>query len=413
MVDRRGAGEPLQYVLGTWAFRTLELRVDPEGSHPAARDRAGGGSCTRRARAQEHLGIARATTTRSSVDLGTGSGAIALSLAAEFDAAGGRSRCGPPTCPPRPSRCCTRTSPPWAGATDAGRRQGAGGRGLVVRRPSGRARRAAAPGGVESPVRLGARVGRARARRPRPRTDERARCRSHRFRGPRAAPVRGAAVARPGGSLVMELAPARPTPLRRALELGYESAEVRVDLAGRPRMLVARHRRREGPATMAPPGPSSAGGDGLAGSAAPVGRSWPSPPTPCTGWPSTPPVPGATEALFAVKDRPESLDLPVLVGSIEQAEALAGPAGLSDKARRLADGFWPGRPHHRGAAPARTSLGPRCPLPPPSACACPDTPWRAACASWSVRWPPPVRMFTVRRRAPTPRRSRAASARRW
>ncbi len=28
LVDRRLAGEPLQYVLGTWAFRTLELTVD-------------------------------------------------------------------------------------------------------------------------------------------------------------------------------------------------------------------------------------------------------------------------------------------------------------------------------------------------------------------------------------------------
>ncbi len=52
--------------------------------------------------------------------------------------------------------------------------------------------------------------------------------------------------------------------------------------------------------------------------------------------------PGATEALFTLKDRPESLDLPVLVASIGQADALAGPAGLSDNARRLAQRFWPG-----------------------------------------------------------------------
>jgi L-threonylcarbamoyladenylate synthase len=52
--------------------------------------------------------------------------------------------------------------------------------------------------------------------------------------------------------------------------------------------------------------------------------------------------PGATEALFALKDRPETLDLPVLVGTMEQAEALAGPDGLSPVARRLAHVFWPG-----------------------------------------------------------------------
>ncbi len=51
---------------------------------------------------------------------------------------------------------------------------------------------------------------------------------------------------------------------------------------------------------------------------------------------------GATDALFALKDRPASLDLPVLVGSIEQAEELAGPDGLSKTARHLAQLFWPG-----------------------------------------------------------------------
>ena len=52
--------------------------------------------------------------------------------------------------------------------------------------------------------------------------------------------------------------------------------------------------------------------------------------------------PGATDALFVLKGRPETLDLPVLVGTMEQAEALAGPSGLSPTARRLAQVFWPG-----------------------------------------------------------------------
>jgi len=51
---------------------------------------------------------------------------------------------------------------------------------------------------------------------------------------------------------------------------------------------------------------------------------------------------GATDALFALKARPASLDLPVLVGSIDQAEALAGPDGLSSTAIQLARSFWPG-----------------------------------------------------------------------
>lgn len=52
--------------------------------------------------------------------------------------------------------------------------------------------------------------------------------------------------------------------------------------------------------------------------------------------------PGATDALFAVKLRPETLELPVLVSSVDQAERLAGPAGLSSVARRLVRRFWPG-----------------------------------------------------------------------
>jgi L-threonylcarbamoyladenylate synthase len=55
-----------------------------------------------------------------------------------------------------------------------------------------------------------------------------------------------------------------------------------------------------------------------------------------------PTIPGATDALFELKSRPPSLDLPVLVGSIEQAGELAGPTGLSKTARHLAEHFWPG-----------------------------------------------------------------------
>jgi L-threonylcarbamoyladenylate synthase len=55
-----------------------------------------------------------------------------------------------------------------------------------------------------------------------------------------------------------------------------------------------------------------------------------------------PRCPGATDRLFALKERPTTLELPVLVGDVSQAEALGGPAGLPDTARRLADRFWPG-----------------------------------------------------------------------
>jgi tRNA threonylcarbamoyl adenosine modification protein (Sua5/YciO/YrdC/YwlC family) len=52
--------------------------------------------------------------------------------------------------------------------------------------------------------------------------------------------------------------------------------------------------------------------------------------------------PGATDALFDVKHRPTRLELPVLVASVDQAEGLAGPDGLSSVAGRLVRRFWPG-----------------------------------------------------------------------
>jgi len=76
MVARRLDGEPLQYVLGHWSFRTLDLLVDrrvliprPETEHLV----------------EVALSVARATTGPLTIaDLGTGSGAIAMALAAEL-----------------------------------------------------------------------------------------------------------------------------------------------------------------------------------------------------------------------------------------------------------------------------------------------------------------------------------------
>jgi len=86
--DRRAAGEPLQYVLGRWPFRSLDLVVDPRVLIPRpeteqlvevalaelaslSSDRGGA------------AGEARSVPGPVCVDLGTGSGAIALSLAVE------------------------------------------------------------------------------------------------------------------------------------------------------------------------------------------------------------------------------------------------------------------------------------------------------------------------------------------
>lgn len=75
MVARRITGEPLQYVLGRWGFRTLDLLVDRRVLIP-------------RPETEVVAGLALDVLHRLSrpvvaVDLGTGSGAIALSLAVE------------------------------------------------------------------------------------------------------------------------------------------------------------------------------------------------------------------------------------------------------------------------------------------------------------------------------------------
>ncbi len=84
---RRASGEPLQYVLGTWQFRSLELAVDRRVLIP-------------RPETEQVVESALAELTRMvvarpdnrdplvCVDLGTGSGAIALSLALEGPATG-------------------------------------------------------------------------------------------------------------------------------------------------------------------------------------------------------------------------------------------------------------------------------------------------------------------------------------
>ncbi len=83
MVGRRLSGEPLQYVLGSWAFRRLELMVDRRVLIPRPETEqvveAALGELDRLAGAERAGPGKRATV----VDLGTGSGAIALSIARE------------------------------------------------------------------------------------------------------------------------------------------------------------------------------------------------------------------------------------------------------------------------------------------------------------------------------------------
>jgi len=71
---RRESGEPLQYVLGSWAFRSLELMVDPRVLIPRPETEQV---------VEVALGEIRRHRRPVVADLGTGSGAIALSVVAE------------------------------------------------------------------------------------------------------------------------------------------------------------------------------------------------------------------------------------------------------------------------------------------------------------------------------------------
>jgi release factor glutamine methyltransferase len=79
MVARRRAGEPLQYVLGRWGFRGLDLMVDRRVLIPRPETEQVVSVALEELERLMGMGIGHPVI----VDLGTGSGAIALSLAAE------------------------------------------------------------------------------------------------------------------------------------------------------------------------------------------------------------------------------------------------------------------------------------------------------------------------------------------
>lgn len=77
MVARRRSGEPIQYVLGHWEFRSLDLMVDNRVLIPRPETEVVAGL------AIDELDRQRPDGGGIAVDLGTGSGALGLSLAAE------------------------------------------------------------------------------------------------------------------------------------------------------------------------------------------------------------------------------------------------------------------------------------------------------------------------------------------
>ena len=77
MVAARSEGRPLQYVLGRWGFRSLDLLVDPRVMIPRPETESVAGWAIAEAASRSEAGEATV------VDLGTGSGAIALAVAVE------------------------------------------------------------------------------------------------------------------------------------------------------------------------------------------------------------------------------------------------------------------------------------------------------------------------------------------
>ena len=81
MLERRSAGEPLQYVVGSWGFRTLDLMVDRRVLIPRPETEVvAGWAVAETGRLAADRGAGREAVV---VDLGTGSGAIGLSVAVE------------------------------------------------------------------------------------------------------------------------------------------------------------------------------------------------------------------------------------------------------------------------------------------------------------------------------------------
>ena len=76
MRARWESGEPLQYVLGRWGFRALDLAVDRRALIPRPETEV-----------LVEVALSLCPSPRRVIDLGTGSGAIALSIAAECQGA--------------------------------------------------------------------------------------------------------------------------------------------------------------------------------------------------------------------------------------------------------------------------------------------------------------------------------------
>lgn len=86
LAQRRVWGEPLQYILGSWSFRHLEVAVDPRALVPRPETEQVVEVALEELRRLTDVAGKISTTSPVVVDLGTGTGVIALSLALEAGA---------------------------------------------------------------------------------------------------------------------------------------------------------------------------------------------------------------------------------------------------------------------------------------------------------------------------------------
>jgi release factor glutamine methyltransferase len=238
MVDRRVAGEPLQYVLGAWSFRGLDLMLDSRVLIPRPETETVVEIALEEAvrlglrRTRRRLALVEDHSSAVVADLGTGSGAIALALAAELpdvevwatdlsEDALAVARANVAGCAATRVRIAPAGS--WFDALPASLR---GELRLLVSNPPYVAERevVALPDEVSAYEPRGALVA-----------------------GPAGTEaihelLAGArAWVAPGGTVVLEIAPHQADEVAgSARALGYAESFVRDDLAGRPRALVAR-----------------------------------------------------------------------------------------------------------------------------------------------------------------------------
>jgi release factor glutamine methyltransferase len=235
MVERRLAGEPLQYVLGRWSFRGLDLLVDRRVLIPRPETEVVAEVALAEIRRRPHLAPPGPGPGGPVMvaDLGTGSGALALALAAEV---------------PEAEVWATDASPAALAVARANL--------AAVGPAASRVRLAegmwyeALPGGSKGKLRVIVSnppyVTEAEfAGLPPEVRDHEPRCAL--VAGPTGRESLEQLVAggldwlEPGGALVLELAPDQAAPLRAAADAaGYTAVAVHPDLAGRDRVLVAR-----------------------------------------------------------------------------------------------------------------------------------------------------------------------------